>query len=636
VASTPDTLYAEGIELWREGNVGAATDRIGRAVAAAPEIAAYRNSLGAILASAGHIAKGAALFRSALALAPAELGTWLNLGHALRTGSPAAEVQRTYARAVAADPASEAARATLSGFVAQTLNERGVAHFQRSELAEALAAFDLALAAAPLHTSALANSALALQRLGRGEDARTRYRRALALEPMLAEGHSNLANLDQTEIDHASALRRHRRAIAIATAPGLHSSLIFALCCAETTTNEQVFAEARRWEQRHAWPVYPLNRPLEVDRSPERRLRLGWCSADLSNHPVGRNLIGVFERLDRSAFASLIYGDLRQPDPVTTRFLGAAEAWRETRGIADAAVAEMIHADRIDILVMVAGHTFGNRPGIAAYRPAPLQLAFGDVTTSGLTAMDGWLTDRVLHPETTTERFTERLIRLPCLVLHEAPAGAPAPQPKATPGITFGSMNNPHKFNGAVFAAWARILQALPQSRLLLKYVNAYESPKLKKTILDAFAHHGIASDRLRFVAGRVPLSEHLAVLSQVDIALDPFPFNGSTTTFEALWMGIPVVTLVGERFVARMGASSLAQIGLTELVARDADDYVARAVALAHDRDRLSHLRLTLRDRVASSPLCDGPAHARSFEAVLRQLWCQWCQGQGPGPAAG
>jgi len=275
---------------------------------------------------------------------------------------------------------------------------------------------------------------------------------------------------------------------------------------------------------------------------------------------------------------------------------------------------------------MAAGHTTDNRLGIAARKPAPLQVSFHDITTSGLAVMDGWLTDAALHPETTTEKFTERLIRLPCFYLHQPPADAPDPAPKTSTGITFGSMNNPHKYNGAVFGAWACILRAVPDSRLLLKYSRAYESPRLRRIVTDAFASEGVAAERLHFVGGLIPPREHLAVLQQVDIALDPFPFNGSTTSFEALWMGIPLVTLAGDRFLARVGASCLAQIGLEDLIAEDIDGYVARAVALAQDRERLARLRQTLRARVAASPLCDAEAHARAFETAMRSLWREWC----------
>jgi protein O-GlcNAc transferase len=625
---TADDLHAHGLDRWRAGDLRAAIDSIGRAIAAAPEIAAYRNSLGSLLASAGDPVTGSQLFRTALALVPAEPGMWLNLGHALRGRSPAPDIQRAYARAVAADPTSTSFRATLADFVAHIHNDRGIALFQRNDLAGALAAFDLALASDPFHLSALANSALTLQRFGRSEAARQRYKHVLVMDPATAEAHSNLASLDQGEIDHGGAVRRYRRATGIKRAPGLHSSVIFSLCCSDAVSNEQVFAEARRWEALYAKPVYSSIRPHEVDRSPDRRLRLGWCSVDLSNHPVGRNVVGLFERLDRDAFASVIYGDQKQPDPVTERFRVAAETWRETRGLSDAAVAEMIRADRIDILLMLAGHTLDNRIGVAAHKPAPLQVSFHDITTSGLSVMDGWLTDPILHPEATTEGFTERLIRLPCFYLHEAPAGAPdVEMPTKASGVTFGSMNNPQKYNAAVFSAWARILRSVPHGRLLLKYANAYESPKLRSLILDSFARDGIAGERIQFATGGLGPREHFSILQQVDIALDPFPFNGSTTTFEALWMGIPVITLAGGRFLARVGASCLTQIGLADLIAEDVDGYVDRAVNLAGDAPRLASLRQTLRSRVAASLLCDAGAHARALEDALRRLWRAWCE---------
>lgn len=624
---TADLLHSQGLERWQAGDLKGARDVIGLAVAEQPDAAVYRNSLGAVLASMGDPVAGARLFRSALMLTPGEAGSWSNLGHALRGRAAAIEVERAYARATTIDPA---ARDHLAGFVAETHNDRGIALAGQNELAEALAAFDLALMANPFHVEALVNGAFMHQRLGGNEEARRRYRQALVLSPAMAAGHSNLAGLDQGEFDHRSAVRRHRRAVAIEPVPSLHSSLIFSLCCAEGITNEDLFAECRRWEDRHARPVYPSIRLLANDLAPDRRLRLGWCSIDLSNHPVGRNVVGLFERLDRTALTSVIYGDYRMPDPVTSRFQRTAEAWRETRGLSDAEVAEQIRADRIDILVMVAGHTLGNRIGVAAHKPAPLQISLYDVTTTGLSTMDGWLTDPILHPESTTEGFTEQLIRLPCLYLHEPPAGAaelPPSPPRSATGVTFGSMNNPQKYNAAVFAAWAGILRAVPNSRLLLKYANAYGSPRLRKLILDAFATHGVAGDRIHFVTGRLGPADHLSTLSEIDIALDPFPFNGSTTSFEALWMGVPLVTLAGERFLARVGASCLTHIGLTDLIADEIEGYVDTAVALAGDPVRLAALKQTLRARVAASPLCDPAAHARAFEDALRGLWRDWCR---------
>ncbi len=627
---TADLLHARGLERWQAGDLQGALDLIGRAVAAQPDAAVYRNSLGAVLASMGDPVAGARLFKSALMLMPAEAGTWTNLGHALRGRVPAIEVQLAYARAVAADPTSMTARDLLAGFVAETHNLRGIALSERNELAGALAAFDLALTANPFHVEALVNGAFMRQRLGRNEEARRRYMCALALSPAMAEGHSNLAGLDQGEFDHGGAVRRHRRAVAIKPAPSLHSSLIFSLCCVDTTTNDALFDECRRWEARHARPVYPSIRPPAVDPTPDRRLRLGWCSVDFSNHPVGRNVVGLFERLDPAAFASVIYGDYRMPDTVTERFRRSAEAWRETQGRPDAEIAEMIRADRIDILVMVAGHTLHNRIGVAAHKPAPLQVSYHDITTTGLSVVDGWITDQVLHPASTTEGFTEELIRLPCFYLHEAPIGASKLAPSSatpSPGVTFGSMNNPQKYNAAVFAAWARILRSVPGSRLLLKYVNAYESPRLRRLVLDAFTQNGVPTDRLHFATGRIGQRDHLETLQQIDIALDPFPFNGSTTSFEALWMGVPLVTLAGERFLARVGASCLTQIGLTDLIAADVDGYAETAVALANDPARLAGLKQTLRARVAASPLCDAGAHARAFEAAMHRIWRDWCR---------
>ena len=326
----------------------------------------------------------------------------------------------------------------------------------------------------------------------------------------------------------------------------------------------------------------------------------------------------------------MLYASVRAADAMTDRFRATADGWRDVLGVSDVDVVRQMRADRLDVLVVLAGHTGHNRLAVAAHRPAPIQVSFHDLATSGLKAMDAWITDPVLHPVTTGERFTERLVRLPCFYLHEPPADAPEPGPVpalAAGHVTFGSCNNTSKHTPEVFALWAEVLKAVPGSRLLLKYLNRYASARLRRRIEGTFAGHGIDPGRIEFLTGDVGRRDQLAGLRRVDIALDPFPFNGSTTTFEELWMGVPVVTLAGERFLGRVGASVLHQIGLDDLVANDVESYVARAAGLAADPDRLASLRAGLRERVAASPLCDVDAHARSFESALRGLWRDRCR---------
>jgi protein O-GlcNAc transferase len=278
----------------------------------------------------------------------------------------------------------------------------------------------------------------------------------------------------------------------------------------------------------------------------------------------------------------------------------------------------------------MAGHTANNRLLVCAQKPAPVQISYGDLTTTGLATMDWWLTDPVIHPTDTRERFTERLLRVPLLVLHEPPAASPpvGPLPAEAVGtITFGSCNNAAKLNDRVFALWARVLKAVPRSRLLLKYVNWFANPSAQRRILDAFAREGIDAQRIFFDGDRSARMRHLEILNRIDIALDPFPFNGCTTSFEALWMGVPVVTLAGERWLGRMGIGTLAAIGLEALAARDEDAYVAAAATLAGDLASLAQLRAGLRRRVQESLLVDADAYARSVEGAFRSAWRDWCR---------
>jgi protein O-GlcNAc transferase len=264
-----------------------------------------------------------------------------------------------------------------------------------------------------------------------------------------------------------------------------------------------------------------------------------------------------------------------------------------------------------------------------AVKPAPVVIAFHAIGSTGLPTVDHWVTDELLHPVDTREEFTESLLRLPCFYLHRPPDGSPdpGPPPSAAAGrVTFGSFNNPAKVTPDVVALWARVLSSVPGSRLLLRNGRRFGDPRVIDRFRALFAGQGIAADRLLFEGHQLPRNGHLAGFDQVDISLDPFPFNGSTTTFESLWMGVPVVTLTGDRFVGRVGLDVLSRVGLADLAVADGDAYVAAAVALAADLPRRTALRRDLRSTVLASPLCDAPAYARAFEAAVRNAWGQWC----------
>jgi predicted O-linked N-acetylglucosamine transferase (SPINDLY family) len=366
------------------------------------------------------------------------------------------------------------------------------------------------------------------------------------------------------------------------------------------------------------------NRP-----DPERRLRVGYVSGDFVEHAMSYSVEPLLAHHDRSQVEVVCYANNAHQDQVTDRLRQHADAWHRVAGLPDDATAALVREHGIDVLVDLAGHTALNRLMVFARKPAPVQVAWlGYVTTTGLSAMDYRLTDAVVDPPGMTERhYTETLVRLPCVsVFRPAPESPPVnPLPALAGGrLRFASLNHLAKVTPEVIGVWARVLAAAPESVLII--VNAGD-PLVRERLARAFAQHGVPAERLDFRA-RLSLGGFLALHHEVDLALDPFPYNGGATSCHSLWMGVPFVTLAGDRYMARMGASLLDAAGLPELVARTPDEYVALATRLADDRSRLAALRGSLRERLAASPLMNAPEFARSVERAYRRMWQAWCEG--------
>jgi predicted O-linked N-acetylglucosamine transferase (SPINDLY family) len=360
---------------------------------------------------------------------------------------------------------------------------------------------------------------------------------------------------------------------------------------------------------------------------------VGFVSPDFGRHPVGHFLIRGLENLDRGQCETVCYCDRIIKDDLTTRLQAATTIWRDVIGLNDEQLAEQIRADRIDILFDLAGHTAGNRLLVFARKPAPIQITWiGYEGTTGLEAIDYILADRYLIPAGKETFYREQVLRMPDgYVCYDPPAAAPeaGPLPAAKNGcVRFASFNNLAKITPRVVEVWAKVLDRVPQSRLLLKY-RGLGGKSVRERYLAMFTAFGVDPSRLEF-APPSDYAEYLAAYRQVDIALDPFPFGGGITTCDALWMGVPVVTCPGETFASRHGLSHLANVGLTDTIARDLDEYVALAVGLAGDLPRLATLRAGLRERMACSPLCDGKRFAEHFAEVLGGAWRQWCEKRG------
>jgi protein O-GlcNAc transferase len=389
--------------------------------------------------------------------------------------------------------------------------------------------------------------------------------------------------------------------------------------------------EHELWGERFAAPLSAGRLALPGQRQPDRRLRIGYLSPDLRRHSVAYFLAPLLQEHDRGAVKAICYASVPRPDAISNELRGLADGWVDVHQLDHAALAERIRADRVDILVELAGHTRDSRLLACAYRPAPVQIGYiGYPNTTGARAIDYRITDHLADPDGFDEHYCETLIRLPrCFLAYATPRHAPeiGPPPLARNGyVTFGSFNNLAKLNRAVIATWAGILHQVPEARLVLKSAGTGD-PDTRAALEAAFGAVGIGPERLGILAPAPEAREHLALYNEVDIALDPFPYNGTTTTCEALWMGVPVITLTGDRHAGRVGASLLAAIGFAAGVAATTEDYVLTARLLATQPELLATCRRNLRNSLARSPLGDHTGHARAIEEAYRAVWQIWCE---------
>lgn len=585
-----------------------------RAVAGEAQRGLFFNTLGVLLKLLGRQEEAAAWFGRALRLDPLAAEPRLNLGGILADRrDPAAA--REMRRALSLAPQSGEAH-----------NNLGAIDMRAGVLAPAMLRFRRALALLPKMVDAWRNLSGAGSWYGEVGTSLKAGRRAIALAPAEAVVHDIFASAQIALGDARAAQAPLRRAVAIR--PDFHesgSNLLFALAYDGASTNETLARAQRAWARRLSVSTPPFGN----DRDPDRRIRIGYLSGDLRIHPVGWNVEGLIRNHDRDRFEVFLYSTTPLPDSLTHHFASLASGFRELPHADAKAIGRAIRDDRIDVLVALAPHTAYNPAAALATKPAPIVVAFHAIGSTGLSTVDHWVTDDVLHPADTREAFTETLIRLPCFYLHTPPTASPdpGPPPSAARGIvTFGSFNNPAKITPKVTSLWARVLEAVPGSRLLLRNGRRFGDRLTVARFTRLFADCGIGADRLLLEGHHLPRDRHLAEFDRIDVSLDPFPFNGSTTTFESLWMGVPVVSLIGDRFVGRVGFDVLSQIGLADLAAADGDGYVAAAAAMAADLTRRTALRAELRHRLLASPLCDAPAYTKAFEAALRQAWRQWC----------
>ena len=661
-----DAHYQLGLGCQALGQLAAAESSLWQAIKLRPKHADAHHHLGNVIFVLGRPAEAEACFRRALQIRPKYVEAHNSLGNALLLLGRPADAEASYRRALQLRPQFAEAHNNLgSSYRARGLLAAARASFERALrlrpnyaeahsnlgdvsqamglLAEAEASFRAALRLKP-DLSGVYNNLGSVQLMqGRLSEASASFQQALQMSPRHAIAHNNLGNVRLALGQAADAGVSYRAALQIQPDyPEAHSNLLFSLTYRDDVSNEAVLEAHRQYgvcvgtPYVGRWPDYSSQ---VSGLGADRRLRVGYVSPDLREHSVAHFIAPLLREHDRNAVEIFCYAGVVRPDAVTESLQQYAAHWLSTVGMTDASLAERIAADRIDILVDLAGHTAGNRLPVFARKPAPVQISWlGYPNTTGLCAVDYRLVDAITDPPVEADRLaTETLIRLERgFLCFEPPNNAPDPlEPPcaAARSITFGSFNSPAKLSAGTLDAWVQILAAVPHSRLLLKGTG-FGDELTRREFMGRFAKHGADPQRVVLLGRTERTSDHLSIYQQVDIALDTFPYNGTTTTCEALWMGVPVVTLVGDRHASRVGASLLTQVQLTELIASSPQHHVEIASVLAADVARLRALRATMRERMTSSPLCDAKAFAHKIEAAYRSATArrgrQECQDPG------
>lgn len=577
----------------------------------------------------GDPSAAAANFREVLRRRPDHFDALNNLGYTLQRLGQYGEAAECHERALGLRPRHTDALINL-----------GICLHGLGKPDSALEAYQAALRTAPDSAKAWYHLGLVLHARERYTDACAAYHRAATLQPGDMAAHANLGTLLLSLGRHTEADRCLRAALTAnpdvpeATKP--RQALLFALNSYEPDP-ARIAREHRTWGQ---WiqRLHPPQLAHANERDPNRTLRVGYISPDFRIHSVAFFFAPLLERHDPAQVHSVCYANVERPDRMTRSLRERAGAWRDIRGIGDARVAELVREDRIDLLVDLAGHTSFNRLGVFARKPAPVQIAWlGYPNTTGLGTIDYRFTDAICDPPGVTDHLhTEVLVRLPQgFLCYQAPLNAPSlrPPPSETCGhVTFGVFNNLSKVTSEAIACWARILRRVPGSRLIMKS-KPLANPDARKRVTEAFEAAGIDPARVEMLCWIAGIESHLEQYNRIDIALDTFPYNGTTTTCEALWMGVPVVTLTGAAHAGRVGTSLLNTLEMTDWAAPDIDAYVEVAVQRARDPGALRTLRAGLRGRMLRSPLCDEGGFARQIEGIYRNLWHQWCQNGAGGP---
>ncbi|MBP2233415.1 putative O-linked N-acetylglucosamine transferase (SPINDLY family) [Azospirillum agricola] len=615
---TPECHYNLGLSLHAVGDGDGAIQAFLSAILRAPGFAEAYNSLGVSLAAVGRADDAIAAFQRATAERAGYLDAYVNLATVMVGIGQTEAAFGIYRDLLAADPGN-----------ARLIFLTGTAALNADALQEAEGYLRQSLLYQPRDPGTWNNLGLVLVRMGQVSAAIDAFTKATTYRPDYGEAWFALASAQEAAgiFEQAAATYEHARPL-LADSTGIDSNILMTLNYRDALPADAVYDAHRRWGAGYQQGLPPPSASTPPGPQPRegRRLRIGYVSPDFRLHSVAMFLLPLLEQHDRSRVEVFAYSNVEKSDFITDHVRRHVDHWRPIAGVDPDTVAAMIRADGVDILIDLAGHTARNRLDVFARRAAPTQMTWlGYPATTGLPAMDIRLTDAVSDPPGDADRrHSERLLRLDGGFLCYHPLG-PTPDPLPAPllsrgQVSFGSFNALPKLNAATAGLWARVLAAVPGSRLVLKAAPLADAG-MRRRVEGLFAAQGIGADRLTLLCHSPNHFSHLNAYGEIDIALDPIPYNGTTTTCEALWMGVPVLTLPGDRHAARVGASLLTTADLTGWIAADEEDFVAKAVALAVDPDHLATVRQGLRGLLIASDLCGAQRFAKRFEAMCHSV---------------
>lgn len=640
-----------GDALQTQGRLDEAIASYRKALRLDPDLVEVHYNLGDALSEQEDLDEAVASYRRAVELRPDYADAYNNLGNVLKNQDRLDEAADTYLQAIRVKPDFAEAYNNLGViFQKQDRLDEAIAHCQhavslkpdfaeahgnlgdalyaRGRLDEAIASCRRALEIKPDSATVYNSLATSLRERGQLDEAVACCRQALLLEPDVAEGYNGLGITLQAQGRLEEAIACYRQALSLnPDSTSAYSNLLYTMQYMDTVTPAEVFSEHMRYAEYFETPLKAHWQPHTNSRDPERRLRIGYVSADLYNHAVAFFIEPILANHDKSRVEIYCYYNHIKHDAHTDQIAAHADHWLACSKISDEKLAERIRADGIDILVDLSGHTGYNRLTVFARKPAPVQVTWiGYPGSTGLTAMDYRITNAEMDPPGLTERYhSESLVRMPDSgVAYRAAAGCPSINP--LPALTadtfvFASLNNLIKINSSVTHLWARILKALPHARLMLGNVT---DDGIRRRVIEQFGQAGVEADRL-ILQPRMALSAYLALHHTIDLALDPFPYNGGTTTMHSLWMGVPVITLAGEHMVSRCAVPLLSRVGLSDFITHNEEDYFQLAMRMAQDLPGLDRIRQSLREQMSASNY--GPETVtRHLEAAYREMWRTWC----------